>query len=102
MAAGSSVVEEPAREHKRVAPVELPPSGTVAGSTPALLPPQVKIEVVSGVEGPSVYINDMRVAGPKPWGGGKVIYLFKAEARHILEALPDLRSRDSVTEDNKE
>lgn len=31
----SSGVEEPATEHKQVAPVELPPSGTVARSTRA-------------------------------------------------------------------
>lgn len=29
-----------------------------------------KIELVDGVEGPSLYLNDRRIVGPKPWGGG--------------------------------
>ncbi len=33
-----------------------------------------RICVVQGVEGPSIYLNDFRIAGPKPWGGGSVIY----------------------------
>lgn len=33
----------------------------------------VKITLVKGVYGFSVYINDHRVAGGKPWGGGQVI-----------------------------
>jgi hypothetical protein len=33
----------------------------------------VNVCVVMGVEGPSVSINDYRVAGNKPWGGGKIL-----------------------------
>jgi hypothetical protein len=29
--------------------------------------------IVEGVEGTSVYINNHRVAGPKPWGGGRTV-----------------------------
>lgn len=32
----------------------------------------ILIELVDGVEGPSLYLNQHRIAGPKPWGGGKV------------------------------
>jgi hypothetical protein len=32
------------------------------------------VKIVSGVEGPSMYINDYRVAGPKPWGGGQILH----------------------------
>jgi len=35
------------------------------------------IEIISGVEGSCLALNDTRIAGPKPWGGGKVIYSFK-------------------------
>lgn len=35
---------------------------------------KVKITIVQGVEGKSCYINDRRVCGPKPWGGGKLLY----------------------------
>lgn len=38
---------------------------------------ETTILVVSGPEGPSVYIDNYRVAGPKPWGGGEVIHEFK-------------------------
>ncbi len=43
-------------------------------------PPKLHdITVVAGVEGPSVYLNDYRIAGPKPWGGGKILYQFFAD-----------------------
>lgn len=41
-------------------------------------PQPLVLELVAGVEGDSVYLNDpsdhygYRIAGPKPWGGGKV------------------------------
>lgn len=38
----------------------------------------IEIRVVSGVEGPSVYVNGLRVDGPKPWGGGSLLYSFDA------------------------
>lgn len=33
----------------------------------------VKIEIVQGVGGLALYINDWRVCGNKPWGGGRTI-----------------------------
>ena len=47
----------------------------------------VKIEVVSGVEGHSLYIDDRRVAGSKPWGGGKTVRSWTANVNDILKAL---------------
>lgn len=41
---------------------------------------KVKITFVKGVEGYSCYINDKRVCGNKPWGGGKIIYESEGEA----------------------
>jgi hypothetical protein len=32
-----------------------------------------KVSLVKGVEGLALYINDSRVCGPKPWGGGPVL-----------------------------
>lgn len=43
------------------------------------------VYVVSGVEGPSVYVNDTRMAGPKPWGGGKTIYSWKTRGQDVLD-----------------
>ena len=35
-----------------------------------------RIEVIVGVEGACLAIDGTRVAGPKPWGGGRVVYGF--------------------------
>lgn len=48
---------------------------------------KVKIEYVSGVEGNALYINDYRIAGPKPYDGGKVLYSWTAKVGDILESL---------------
>lgn len=53
-------------------------------------PEDVEIKVVAGVEGPSLYVNDFRVAGPKPWGGGKVLYTFTADATELAEAIANV------------
>jgi hypothetical protein len=53
----------------------------------SLLPQNVSILVVNGVEGPSVYINDYRVAGPKPWGGGSAVVQIQTDPFSILEGL---------------
>jgi hypothetical protein len=33
----------------------------------------ISILYMKGVEGNSFYLNDTRIAGPKPWGGGSII-----------------------------
>lgn len=51
----------------------------------------VFIEVVSGVEGPSLYVGDEdtghRLAGPKPWGGGRTIHQFRVNADELRKQL---------------
>jgi hypothetical protein len=37
----------------------------------------VRFTVVEGVEGPSLYANDYRISGPKPWGGGSITHRFE-------------------------
>jgi hypothetical protein len=37
----------------------------------------MKINYLRGSEGNSLYINDIRVSGPKPWGGGRTIKEWK-------------------------
>ena len=46
-----------------------------------------KILLVQGVEGKSIYINDYRVVGSKPWGGGKVLAEWECKDEDILHAL---------------
>ena len=38
---------------------------------------RVEIEILHGVEGNCVVINNRRVAGNKPWGGGSIIGEYK-------------------------
>ncbi len=45
------------------------------------------IEVISGVEGDSLSINNMRVCGSKPYGGGTVKNKWKAKREDILNAI---------------
>jgi len=51
----------------------------------------VFIDIVEGCEGPSVSIGDndsgMRVAGPKPWGGGQTSRRFTAKVADLKAAL---------------
>ena len=49
----------------------------------------VRIEVVEGREGPCLLMNDYRVAGPKPWGGGKVNQRFQWDTttKRLMEAI---------------
>lgn len=47
-----------------------------------------KIEVLRGVEGLALVVNDARVGGPKAWGGGTVIAeFFSVDHAEILDAI---------------
>lgn len=56
-------------------------------------PGHVLVEVVSGPEGPCLVVGNEdsgnRVAGPKPWGGGRTIHSFTVDAKSIREALDE-------------
>ena len=49
-----------------------------------------KIRYVSGVEGPHIQIGDMRVAGPKAWGGGATIKEWDVSVKDIVNALNNI------------
>ena len=34
---------------------------------------KIKIELIKGVGGYSISLNDYRICGEKPWGGGKIL-----------------------------
>jgi len=51
---------------------------------------ETSILYVAGVEGNSFYIGDIRVAGSKPWGGGRTIEERKTSVKDILYALNNL------------
>jgi hypothetical protein len=48
---------------------------------------KVKLEIISSDEGRSVYLNETRIAGPKPCGGGEVVLTKWIEKAEVLEAL---------------
>lgn len=50
---------------------------------------EVKIEIVSNQTGGCVVINNYRVAGGKPWGGGTILKSWKCDVRDILDAIKE-------------
>ena len=50
---------------------------------------EIKIEIVSGVEGQCLLINDYRIAGNKSWGGGKVIKAWTVSKKDLLIAIKE-------------
>lgn len=65
----------------------IPESRRTPRDTETLGRDEVEIYTMDGVEGPSVVINDRRVAGPKAWGGGEVTEQWTARKRDVLAAL---------------
>lgn len=51
---------------------------------------KTKISYISGVEGSSIYLGNIRIGGPKPWGGGRVIEERTTDVQSILYALNNL------------
>ena len=51
----------------------------------------MEIEIVKGVEGLALYINQYRVCGPKPWGGGMAIQSWKCTKKDLLTAIEQER-----------
>ena len=49
----------------------------------------IPIMVVAGVEGPSLYVNNFRIVGNKPWGGGKTIYQWEVPLEKLLQYLKE-------------
>ena len=41
-----------------------------------------KFEVIRGVEGCCLALDDTRIAGPKPWGGGTVIHTWETDDKY--------------------
>ena len=47
----------------------------------------IKLDIVQGVEGKSIYLDDHRIAGTKPWGGGRVLATLDTTLDSILDGL---------------
>ena len=61
---------------------------------------KIKIEIISGVEGDCICINGYRVAGPKPWGGGKITKTWDAQLSDIEEAIRHLSEASTRPSDS--
>lgn len=61
-------------------------------------PGYVLVEVIAGAEGPSLYIGDgciaERIAGPKPWGGGRSVHTFQVKAEDIHRVVDAYKDQD--------
>lgn len=71
----------PKRLRKKDA-VPIPPKAknTTSGKT-------VEMALVRGVEGYAIYLENYRIAGSKPWGGGEVIASWQVDSKDILKAM---------------
>jgi hypothetical protein len=72
-------------------------------------PETVRVEVLGGVEGPCLAIfkgiSGERIAGPKPWGGGKTLHSWEVPVADILKALgldSDEEAREAAQERERE
>ena len=50
-------------------------------------PKTVPLTYVASVEGNSLYLNGYRIAGPKPWGGGRTLEEWEVTRDDIKTAL---------------
>jgi hypothetical protein len=56
-------------------------------TNPARAADYITIEVIGGVEGSCLAINDYRCAGPKPWGGGRTTRTWKVKRETFIRDL---------------
>ena len=47
----------------------------------------MKVEVIKWSHGKSLYLNDYRISGSKPWSGGQVFLEFDVTEEDIIKAL---------------
>lgn len=59
------------------------------------------IDIVCGCEGKSIYIDNYRVAGNKPWGGGTILDTLHCRGKDIIYAIPELRITSITKQDNQ-
>ena len=50
---------------------------------------KIKVEVIKGVEGHSLYVNDYRVLGAKPWGGGELVVGWNTEIKDFKSGIKE-------------
>jgi len=56
---------------------------------------KVEILVVDGVGGVSLYVGGYRVAGHKPWGGGRIVHRWQADKKDLEAAIKRAAEQDA-------
>lgn len=57
--------------------------------------------LIDGVEGSCISLNNYHIAGPTPWGGGRVLKTWKVTLDDILRAVPEIVTYKKGKEDAK-
>jgi len=55
---------------------------------------KIKFEVVSGVEGYCLLMDDYRIAGPKSWVSGHVVHSFEVDPSELEETLAKFKKKN--------
>ena len=58
--------------------------------TPLSAEERYPIEIIQGVEGFCIGLNNYRIAGPKPWGGGTVVKRWDVSLADLGRAIPSI------------
>lgn len=65
----------------------------------------VYIDVTKGVEGSCLcignHVGGRRVAGPKPWGGGRAFHQFQVKISDIMEAVKQVEAAQLETRETE-
>lgn len=61
----------------------------------------IQVEVIRGVEGFALYVANTRVAGPKPWGGGRSVASWTVDAGAFIKLLRSSRGDAGGKEGSK-
>lgn len=56
----------------------------------------VTIDLVEGVEGYSIYLNDYRICGNKPWGGGRTVKSWKVPEIEVKNQLSKVNTTSDI------
>ena len=59
-------------------------------TTPLSAEERYPIEIIQGVEGFCIGLNNYRIAGPKPWGGGTVVKRWDVSLADLGRAIPSI------------
>lgn len=54
------------------------------------------IEIIQGVEGLCIGLNNYRLVGPKPWGGGTVVKRWHVSLAELGKAIPEVATIEAL------